>query len=141
VTVTYRRSLSCGMAGLTISSSLRWVAPLMAGLGVLDDEDHGQGQGYHGLEYRFPTGGNPATMLTMIHVAAAVTTMIAARGRDAYRSTLDSHRLTRDLDSSRVGAGFAMEPGIRCYFSPSFRASSSRPIFDLPGRSRFRAIS
>jgi hypothetical protein len=30
----------------------------MAGLGVLDDEDHGQGQGgHHGLEYRFPTGG------------------------------------------------------------------------------------
>jgi len=32
--------------------------PLMAGLGVLDDEDHGQGQGgHHGLEYRFPAGG------------------------------------------------------------------------------------
>ena len=76
MTVTYRRSLSCGMAGLAISSSLRWVAPLMAALGVLDDEDHGQGQGYHGLEYRFPTGGNPATMLTMIQVAAAVTTKI-----------------------------------------------------------------
>jgi hypothetical protein len=31
--------------------------PLMAGLGVLDDEDHSQGQGgYHGLEYRFPSG-------------------------------------------------------------------------------------
>ncbi|HET9081971.1 MAG TPA: hypothetical protein VFO01_15850 [Trebonia sp.] len=31
--------------------------PLMAALGVLDDEDHGQGQGgYHGLEYRFPSG-------------------------------------------------------------------------------------
>lgn len=85
MTVTYRRSLSCGMAGLTISSSLRWVAPLMAALGVLDDEDHGQGQGYHGLEYRFPTGGNPATM---IHVAAAVTTRIAARGGDAYRRHL-----------------------------------------------------
>src|SRR5580704_16008376 len=32
--------------------------PLMAALGVLDDEDHGQGQGgHHGLEYRFPSGG------------------------------------------------------------------------------------
>ena len=31
--------------------------PLMAALGVLDDEDHGQGQGgNHGLEYRFPSG-------------------------------------------------------------------------------------
>jgi hypothetical protein len=31
--------------------------PLMTGLGVLDDEDHSQGQGgYHGLEYRFPAG-------------------------------------------------------------------------------------
>src|SRR6201993_5336279 len=27
------------------------------------------------------------------------------------------------------------------YFSPSFLASSSRPIFDRPGRSRFLAIS
>jgi hypothetical protein len=39
----------------------------------------------------------------MIHVPAAVTTKIAARGRDAYRSTLDSHRLTRDLDSPAGG--------------------------------------
>jgi hypothetical protein len=60
---------------------------LMAGLGVLDDEDH---------------------------VPAAVTTKIAARGRDAYRSTLDSHRLTRDLDSPRAGGGSATEPGNRC---------------------------
>jgi hypothetical protein len=30
--------------------------PLMAALGVLDDEDHGQGQGgYHGLKDRFPS--------------------------------------------------------------------------------------
>ena len=53
-------------------------------------------------------------MLTMIHVPAAVTTKIAARGRDAYRSTLDSHRLTKGLDSQRGCGGSATEPGNRC---------------------------
>src|SRR5690242_14018420 len=92
--------------------------PLMAAMGVLDDEDHGQGQGgYHGLEDRFPSSRNPAAMLTMIHVPAAMTTKIAARGRDAYRSALDSHRLTKGLDSPRAGGGSAMEPGSRCQFS------------------------
>jgi hypothetical protein len=52
-------------------------------------------------------------MLTMIHVPAAMTTKIAARGRDANRSALDSHRLTRGLDSPRAGDS-AMEPGHRC---------------------------
>ena len=56
----------------------------------------------------------PAAMLTMIHVPAAVTTMITARGRDAYWSTLDSHRLTRDLDSPRARGASATEPGYRC---------------------------
>src|SRR5690242_11091483 len=57
--------------------------------------------------------GNPAAMLTRIQVPAAVTAKIAARGRDAYRSTLDSHRLTRGLDSPRAGGGSATEPGHR----------------------------
>ena len=39
--------------------------PLMAAMGVPDDEDHGQGQGgYHGLEDRFPSSRNPAAMRT-----------------------------------------------------------------------------
>jgi hypothetical protein len=37
--------------------------------------------------------GNLAAMLTAIHTAAAVTTSTAVSGRDACRSTLDSHRL------------------------------------------------
>jgi hypothetical protein len=57
------------------------------------------------------------------------------------RTTLDSSRLTNDLDGPRVPRGLATEPAVTCYFSPSFRASSSRPIFDRPGRSRCRAIS
>jgi hypothetical protein len=37
--------------------------------------------------------GNLAAMLTAIHTMAAMTTSAAVSGRDACRSTLDSHRL------------------------------------------------
>ena len=89
--------------------------PLMAALGVLDDEDPGQGQGgYDGLEYRFPPGRKSCPDAHDDPCPGAVTTTIAARGRDAYRSTLDSHRLTTDLDSPRACGGSATEPGNRC---------------------------
>jgi len=88
--------------------------PLMAALGVLDDEDHGQGQsGYHGLEDRFPSSRKSCRDSHDDPCPPAMTTKIAARGRDANRSALDSHRLTRGLDSPRAG-GSAMEPGNRC---------------------------
>jgi hypothetical protein len=68
--------------------------PLVARLGVLDDEDHGERErGHEGLEDGSHRAGNLAAMLTAIHTAAAVTTSTAVSGRDACRSTLDSHRL------------------------------------------------
>jgi hypothetical protein len=84
--------------------------------------------------------GNPAAMLMAIHTVAAVTTATAASGRDACRSTLDSHRLMRERSADGFDSVTGIPP-ISRYFSPSFLASSSRPIFDLPGRSRCRAIS
>src|SRR5690242_12368827 len=85
--------------------------------------------------------GNPAARLTTTHETTAARTSSAAAGREASRSTRDSHRLTRDLDGSPGGSGSATVSGSQGYFSPSFLASSSRPIFDRPGRSRFLAIS
>jgi hypothetical protein len=38
--------------------------------------------------------GNPTAMLTAIHTVTAMTTSTTVSGRDACRSTLDSHRLT-----------------------------------------------
>jgi hypothetical protein len=112
--------------------------PLMAALRVLDDEDHGQGHGgYHGLEDHFPSSRKSCH--------DAHDDPGPGRDDDEDRSQEPrrepvSHRLTRGLDNPRAGDS-AMEPGNRCQFSPSLRASSSRPIFDLPGSSRLRAIS
>jgi hypothetical protein len=42
---------------------------------------------------------------------------------------------------SRSRSASSRLPGMPGYFSPSFLASSARPIFDRPGRSRCLAIS
>src|SRR5690348_18467755 len=48
--------------------------------------------------------GNPAARLTTTHETTAARTSSAAAGREASRSTRDSHRLTRDLDGSPGGS-------------------------------------
>src|SRR5437773_11789975 len=55
--------------------------------------------------------GNPAAMLTPTHEMTAARTSSTATGLEAYRSTLDSHRLTGDLDGSPGEAGSATVPG------------------------------
>lgn len=53
---------------------------------------------------------NPATMLTMSQAPAVATTSTATVGRDAYRSALDSSKLTGDLDGPREEALVAIAP-------------------------------
>ena len=74
---------------------------------------------------------------TVIEGGLAGLPMLVASGRAAYRSTLDSHRLTRDRSAG--GPGSATEPPFSLV-SPSLRASPSQPIFAGPvGRVAGRA--
>lgn len=54
--------------------------------------------------------GNPVAMLMPTQERAAASTNSTVTGRQACRSTRDSHRLTGDLDGSPGGPGSATEP-------------------------------
>lgn len=68
---------------------------LVTRLGVLDDEEHREGKrGHQVWKMVSHRAGKPAAMLAAIHTPAAPTASTAASGREACRSTRDSHRLT-----------------------------------------------
>ncbi len=115
---------------------------LFPALGVLDDEDHGQGQGHdQRLEDRLQPGRVCSTKLATTHTASAVTTTTATLGREAARSIACNNRLpgTRKRSSTRPQPpmrSLSALPPLSVLMTPTFEPgtggrglASSRPAW------------